>query len=96
MPSTRHLYAIKSSVFSDWCTIPNEDPTACDASLLLSFLQEQLDKGHTPSTLKVYMVVIAANNTLVATQSKGRNDLVINFLKGARRLKPPHPLTIPT
>lgn len=36
------------------------------------------------------------NHALVASQSIGRNDLLIRFLKGARRLNPPHSLTIPT
>lgn len=46
---------------------------------MITFLQELLDNGRAPSTLKVYVA---------AGQSIGRNDL-IKFLKGARRLNPP-------
>lgn len=56
-----------------------------------SFLQELLDKGHTPSTLKLYVEAIAVNHSLVAGLSVVRNDLVVKFLRGARRLNPPRP-----
>lgn len=51
-----HLWPLNRSL----CAFPqgegiwNEDPSSY-VSLVLSFLQEQLDKGHTPSTLKVYV-----------------------------------------
>lgn len=57
----------------------NEDPSSCDISAILSFLQELLDKGCTPSMLKVYMVAITVNHALGAGQSVGRNNLVIKF-----------------
>ncbi|XP_048019354.1 uncharacterized protein LOC125250684 [Megalobrama amblycephala] len=95
-PSTRCLYALKWSVFSAWCTARGEDPSTCDISLILSFLQELLDKGHTPSTLKVYVAAIAASHDPIAGQSVGKNNLVVYFLKGSRRLNPPLPFTVPT
>lgn len=58
--------SLKWSVFSDWCAIWNEDPSSYGISLVLSFLQELLDKGHTPSTLKVYVASIPVNHALVA------------------------------
>ncbi len=67
------------------------DPVSCDISLILSFLQELLDKGHSPSTLKVYVADIAASHALIAGQLVGRDNLVVCFLKGSRRLNPPHP-----
>ncbi|KAI2654443.1 ORF V: Enzymatic polyprotein [Labeo rohita] len=51
-PSTRRLYALKWSVFSTWCSTRGKDPASCDISVILSFLQELLDKGRSPSTLK--------------------------------------------
>ncbi len=95
-PSTRRLYTLKWSVFSDWCSARTQDPTSCDVSHVLTFLQELLDKGHTPSMLKVYVAAIAANHSLEAGRTIGRNDLVIKFLRGARRLNPPRPKTMPT
>jgi len=49
--------------------------------LPLSFLQELLDKGRTPSMLKVYVPAIAVFTKPVTGQSLGKNDLVIRFLK---------------
>ncbi|KAL0171020.1 hypothetical protein M9458_035616, partial [Cirrhinus mrigala] len=57
-PSTRWHYALKWSVFSD--------PISCDISLILSFLQELLDKGCSHSTLKVYVAAIAAYHAPIA------------------------------
>ncbi|KAF4115202.1 hypothetical protein G5714_002691 [Onychostoma macrolepis] len=75
-PSTQRLYAFKWSVFSDWCSARNQDPVSCDVSHVLTFLQELLDKGHTPSTLKIYVAAIAANHSLEAGRTIGRNALV--------------------
>ncbi len=52
--------------------------------------------GHSHSTLKVYVAVIAASHSPINGQSVGRNNLVVRFLKGSRRLNPPHPVTVPT
>lgn len=46
----------------------------CDVSWVLSFLQELLDKGHTPFTLKIYEAAIAAYHAPVAGKSIGRNN----------------------
>ncbi|KAL0165908.1 hypothetical protein M9458_037752, partial [Cirrhinus mrigala] len=95
-PSTRHLYAFKWSVFSTWCSTRGKNPVSCDISVILSFLQELLDKGRSPSTLKVYVAAIAASHASIAGQSIGRNNLVVRFLKGSRRMNPSRPHTIPT
>ncbi len=52
-----------------------EDWASCDILVILSFLQELLDKGHSPSMLKVYVAAIAG-------QSVGRNSLVVSFSEG--------------
>ncbi|KAI2663794.1 Trigger factor [Labeo rohita] len=78
-------------VFHPW-----KNPVSCDISVILSFLQELLDKGRSPSTLKVYVAAIAASHAPIAGQSIGRNNLVIRFLKGSRRMNPSCPHTIPT
>ena len=94
-PSTRRLYASKWSVFSGWCTARSLSPLDCEVTEVLSFLQELLDKGRAPSTLKVYVAAIAAFSETTLGQSIGRNDLVIRFLRGARRLNPPRPPSVP-
>ncbi len=95
-PSTRCLYALKWSVFSTWCLNRGENPSTSELAVVLSFLQELLDKGHSHSTLKVFVAAIAAFHAPIAGQSVGRDNSVVRFLKGARRLNPPRPLTVPT
>ncbi len=95
-PSTRRLYALKWSVFSTWCLNRGENPSTSELVVVLSFLQELLDKGCSHSTLKVFVAAIAAFHAPAAGQSIGRDNSVVRFLKGARRLNPPRPLTVPT
>ncbi len=91
--STRHLYALKWSVFSTWCLNRGENPSTSELAVVLSFLQELLDKRRSHSTLKVFL---AAFHAPIAGQSVGRDNSVVCFLKGDRRLNPPRPLTVPT
>jgi len=51
---------------------------------VLSFLQKQLDKGRTPSTLKVYVAAIAAFTKPTTGQSLRKKDLVIMYLRELR------------
>ncbi len=92
-PSTRRLYALKWSVFSTWCLNRGENPSTSELAVVLSFLQELLDKGRSHSTLKVFVAAIASFHAPIAGQSVGRDNSVVRFLKGARRLNPPRPLT---
>ncbi len=78
------------------CTTRGADPVVCNILLILSFLQDLLQKGHSPSTLKVYVAAIAASHAPIDGQSVGRNNLVVHFLKGSRRPNPPCPVTVPT
>ncbi|XDV40814.1 hypothetical protein PO909_009815 [Leuciscus waleckii] len=71
------------------------DPQCCGVTEILSFLQELLEEGKSPSTLKVYVSAIAAFRKTMHGQSLGRNDLIIRFLRGARRLNPPRPPLVP-
>ncbi len=95
-PSTRRLYALKWSVFSTWGLNRGENPSTSELAVVLSFLQELLDKGRSHFTLKVFVAAIAAFHAPIAGQSVGRDNSVVHFLKGARRLNPPRPLTVPT
>lgn len=45
--------------------------------------------------LKVYVVAIMVPHAPITGQSFGRNDLIVKFLQGARRLNPPLSLTVP-
>ncbi len=79
-----------------WCSTRGTDPVSSDISLILSFLKELLYKGHSPSTLKVNVSAISASHAPIAGQLVSRNNLVVRFLKGSRRLNPPRLVTIPT
>ncbi len=54
-PSTRQTYALKWSLFATWCSSRREDPRRCTIGVVLSFLQERLERMLSPSTLKVYV-----------------------------------------
>ncbi len=94
-PSTRRLYALKRSIFSAWCQDRDLDPVTSDVSVVLSFMQEMLDKQRSSSTIIVYAAAIAAFHALMAGRSVGRDSAVTQFLRGARRMNPQHPRTVP-
>ncbi len=94
-PSTRCLYALKWSIFSAWCQDRNLEPVTSEVSVVLSFMQEMLDKQRSSSTIKVYVAAIAAFHAPVAGSSVGRDSAVIQFLRGARRMNPQRPRTVP-
>ncbi len=43
-PSTRQTYALKGSLFANWCSSRREDPRKCTIGVVLSFLQERLER----------------------------------------------------
>ncbi len=82
-PSTRRLYTLKWSIFLAWCQDHDLELDMSKVSVVLSFLQEMMDKQCSSSTIKVYTAGIAAFHA------------PIQFLQGARRLNPPRPHTVP-
>ncbi len=58
---------------------------------MLSFLQQGLDRRLSPSTFKVYIAAITAHHDPVDGKTVGKDDLVVRFLRRARRLNPPQP-----
>ncbi len=70
--------------------------TAPPIAVVLSFLQDGLERRLSPSSLKVYVAAIAAHHDAVDGKSLGKHDLVIRFLRGARRLNPPRPHLVPS
>ncbi len=95
-PSKRHAYALKWNLFVEWCSSHREDPRRCPIRVVLSFLQQGLERRLSPSTLKVYVAAIAANHDPVEGKLVGKHDWVVRFLRGARRLNPPRPPSIPS
>ncbi len=78
-PSSRRLYTLKWSIFSAWCQDRDIDPVTSNVSVVLSFLQEMLDKQRSSSTIKVYTAAIAAFHAPIAGRSVGRDSEVIQF-----------------
>ena len=58
------------------------------SALILSFLQDLIDKGKAFSTIKVYLAAISACHTGFEGKSVGQHPLVCQFMKGARRKLP--------
>ncbi len=85
--STRYAYTLKLNLFVEWGSSHREDPGKCPIRVVLSFLQ---------SILNVYVAAIAANHDPVDGKLVGKHDWVIRFLRGARRLNPPRPPSIPS
>ncbi|KAI2647506.1 ORF V: Enzymatic polyprotein [Labeo rohita] len=95
-PSTRQAYALRWGLFVDWCSSRGEDPQRCPIAVVLSFLQEKLERRLSPSTLKVYVAAIAAYHDAVDGASLGKHQLIVRFLRGARRVNPPRPHLVPS
>ncbi|KAI2664149.1 ORF V: Enzymatic polyprotein [Labeo rohita] len=95
-PSTRQAYALRWGLFVDWCSSHGEDPQRCPIAVVLSFLQEKLERRMSPSTLKVYVAAIAAYHDAVDGASLGKHQLIVSFLRGARRVNPPRPHLVPS
>ncbi len=50
-PSTRHSYRLNWNLFVDWCSPRREDPRRCPIAVVLSFLQDELERRLSPSML---------------------------------------------
>ena len=93
--STRRLYRAKWSVFTVWCETRALNPGDCSLQWVLRFLQHMFGLGRSPSTLKGYVSAISSFRGLWGDSSLGRCPMVSQFLKGARRLRPPRVLRAP-
>ncbi len=62
-PSTRRVHDLKWNLFVEWCSSHQEDPRICSISVVLSFLQQELEHRLSPSTLKVHAAAIAITTT---------------------------------
>ncbi len=86
-PSTRTLYSYRWRVFSSWCTSRHFDPMTCSIPDILEFLQEHLDSGKSPTTLRGFVAAISAARGSRLSLSPHDGRLLGQFLKGAQRLK---------
>ncbi|KAI2645695.1 ORF V: Enzymatic polyprotein [Labeo rohita] len=88
-PSTRKLYALKWKLFTSWCGERQQDPVNCPVGTVLEFLQARFSTGLSHSTLKVYVAAISAYHAPLGGMSVGKDPLVVRFLRGVLRLRPP-------
>ena len=86
--STRSLYDCKWRVFEGWCHGNGHIPFQCPVGVILSFLQDLIDKRKAFSTVKVYLAALAACHVGFGKQTASQHPLVCRFMKGARRLLP--------
>ncbi len=64
--------------------------------LILERRKTMLEHKLSPSTLKVYVSANTAHHDKVESRSLEKYDLIIRFLRGARRSNPPKPCPIPS
>lgn len=62
---------------------------------VLEFLQNKFSNGLSPSTLKVYMVTLAAFRPPLDGNSLGKHHLITHFLCGTMRMRPLAQVIIP-
>ncbi|KAL0165108.1 hypothetical protein M9458_040861, partial [Cirrhinus mrigala] len=86
---TQQAYALRWGLFVDWCASRGVDPQSCQTAVVLSFLQEKLERRLSPSTLKVYVAAIAAYHDAVDGAAIGKHQLVV-------RVNPPRPHLVPS
>ncbi|KAL0160079.1 hypothetical protein M9458_043804, partial [Cirrhinus mrigala] len=88
-PSTRKL-------FTSWCGERQQDPAKCPVGTVLEFLQARFSTGLAHSTLKVYVAAISAYHAPLGGMPVGKDPLVVRFLRGVLRLRPPTRPLVPT
>ena len=88
--STRAQYSYKWRAFARWCADRQVDPVSAPVSSVLDFLQGLFDSGQSPQSLKVYLAAIVACHLGDRHGgSIGALPVVVRFMQGARRLRPP-------
>ena len=87
-PSTRMAYAFRWEAFPLWCNTRQLDPLSCGACDILQLLQEMLEAGKSPTTLRGMVAAIKAARVGPWKLTEGCCDLINHFLKGARRVHP--------
>ncbi|KAI2657128.1 Ubiquitin carboxyl-terminal hydrolase 36 [Labeo rohita] len=95
-PSTRKLYALKWKLFTSWCGQRQQEPVNCPVGTVLEYLQDRFSSGLAHSTLRVYVAAISAYHAPLGGMSVGKDPLVVCFLCGALRLRPPVWPRVPT
>ncbi len=88
-PSTRKVYNLKWKFFTSWCRARQQDPVNCSVGTVLEYLQARLSAGVSHSTVKVHVAALSAYHSPLDGNTVGKHPLVIRFLRGALRMRPP-------
>ncbi len=95
-PSTRKVYNLKWKLFTSWCRARQQDPVNCSVGTVLEYLQARLSAGVSHSTVKVHVAALSAYHSPLDGNTVGKHPLVIRFLRGALRMRPPVRSRVPT
>lgn len=95
-PSTRAIYRQRWRAFCSWCLDREIEPTMCPVPVILQFLQSLLEAGRTASTLRGYAAAISCFHDPVGGLSVGKQPVISQFLRGAKRLRPGRCLRAPS
>ncbi|XP_026535084.1 uncharacterized protein LOC113419749 [Notechis scutatus] len=88
-PSTTRIYNATWNIFCKWCHKSSINPLSPSIAQILAFLQDGLDRGLSPNTLRRQ---VAALSTVVSGSSSGslsHHPRIRAFLRGASNLHPP-------
>ncbi|KAI2649105.1 Transposon Ty3-G Gag-Pol polyprotein [Labeo rohita] len=85
-------YALKWRLFTSWCGHHQQDPVGT----VLEYLQIRFSAGLAHSILRVCVAAISAYHAPLGGMSVGKDPLVVRFLHGALRLRPPVRPRVPT
>ncbi len=90
------MYALKWKFFTSWCRARQQDPVNCPVGTVLEYLQARFSAGVSHSTVKVHVAALSAYHSPLDGNTVGKHPLVICFLRGALRMRPPVRSRVPT
>lgn len=87
--STTRIYNATWKAFGTWCSRLQVEPSKALVTQVLDFLQDGLDRGLTPSTIKHEVVALLLVLSTGKSESLSKHPMVSRFLKGTTNLRPP-------
>ncbi|XP_034257295.1 uncharacterized protein LOC117654630 [Pantherophis guttatus] len=88
-PSTDRVFDATWRVFCTWCSRMGTDPSSVSVAHILDFLQDGLDKGLTPNTIRRQVAALSSVLSCGSLESLTKHPTVHRFLRGATNLRPP-------
>lgn len=88
-PSTTRVYNITWSTFCRWCHIGHIESLSASIPQILSFLQEELDRGLSPNILHRQVTAVSMILKSRESHTLAHHPRVCSFLRRAANLRPP-------